>query len=195
MAGSGGHILVADDNAEVRELLSRTLERAGYQVSAAADGREALRALYNRPPDLILLDLDMPELDGWATLERIRDLTDRPVMIVSASQGELEKVRGLKGGADDYVTKPIPRQELVARVDALLRRSGASEPIPQGYADSRLSIDFSARTVTVAGKRSGSRRPSSGCCRPSYATRTTCSARTRSSNSCGEIRGIFPAPT
>jgi DNA-binding response OmpR family regulator len=88
----------------------------------------------------------MPGLDGWATLERIRELTDVPVLMLSARDAEMERVRGLMGGADDYVVKPFGRQELVARVDVLLRRprSGAAE---ETYADARLSISFAQRAV------------------------------------------------
>ena len=99
----------------------------GYGVTEAANGKEALRALYSTPPDLVLLDVSMPELDGWQTLERIRDLSDVPVVMLTARAAELEKVRGLKAGADDYITKPFGRQELLARVEAMLRRAGPRE--------------------------------------------------------------------
>jgi DNA-binding response OmpR family regulator len=122
------------------------LERAGYQVSDAADGYAGLRELYAGSPDLVILDVAMPGLDGWATLERIRELTDVPVLMLTARDAEMERVRGLMGGADDYVVKPFGRQELVARVDVLLRRprSGAAE---ERYADARLSISFAQRAV------------------------------------------------
>jgi DNA-binding response OmpR family regulator len=108
-------VLVVDDDADVRMLLRELLSRAGYAVSEAPDGRAALRVLYEERPDLVVLDVSMPGLDGWGTLERIRELSDVPVVMLSALGAELEKVRALRGGADDYVTKPFGRQELLAR--------------------------------------------------------------------------------
>jgi DNA-binding response OmpR family regulator len=139
-------ILVVDDDDDIRGLLRNLLERAGYEVSDASDGRAGLRELYNASPDVVILDVAMPGLDGWATLERIRELTDVPVLMLTARDAELERVRGLKGGADDYVVKPFGRQELVARVEVLLRRprSGAAQEM---YADSALAISFTERTV------------------------------------------------
>jgi DNA-binding response OmpR family regulator len=152
--GSGmkrGRVLVVDDDADIRSLLRHLLERAGYAVVEAANGREGLRALYASAPDLVLLDVSMPELDGWQTLERIRDLSDVPVLMLTARAAELEKVRGLKAGADDYVSKPFGRQELLARVEALLRRAGPREEKPDTYADGLVTIDFAQREVNVAG--------------------------------------------
>jgi DNA-binding response OmpR family regulator len=110
-------VLVVDDDADVRTLVGELLTRAGYRISEAPDGRAALRVLYDERPDLVLLDVSMPELDGWGTLERIREVSDVPVVMLSALGAELEKVRALRGGADDYVTKPFGRQELLARAD------------------------------------------------------------------------------
>jgi DNA-binding response OmpR family regulator len=141
-------ILVVDDDPVARELLREMLERAGHEVREAPDGRAGLRDLYAASPDLVILDVEMPELDGWATLERIRDLSDVPVLMLTARATELERVRGLKGGADDYVVKPFGHQELVARVQALLRRAGARAEERQTYADARLTIDFAQRAVS-----------------------------------------------
>jgi DNA-binding response OmpR family regulator len=142
----GARILVVDDDHDIRGLLRALLERAGHEVSDAPDGRAGLRELYAASPDLVILDVAMPGLDGWATLERIREVTDVPVLMLTARDAELERVRGLQGGADDYVVKPFGRQELVARVDVLLRRprSGAQE---ETYADARLSVSFAQRAV------------------------------------------------
>jgi DNA-binding response OmpR family regulator len=140
-------ILVIDDDAVTRELLRGVLERAGYAVGEAAEGRAGLRELYARAPDLVILDVEMPTLDGWATLERIRDLSEVPVLMLTARSEELERVRGLKSGADDYLVKPFGHQELAARVQALLRRAGARGEEPQGYADARVEIDFAQRAV------------------------------------------------
>ena len=137
-----------DDEPDIRELLRELLGRAGYDVEAAEDGRAGLRALFGARPDLVVLDVNMPGLDGWQTLERIRDVSDVPVLMLTARTGELEKVRGLTRGADDYVTKPFGRQELLARVQALLRRSTGRAESPETYADDVLSIDFAQRAVT-----------------------------------------------
>jgi DNA-binding response OmpR family regulator len=143
-------ILVVDDDPITRDLLRGVLERAGHEVREAADGRAGLRDLYGASPDLVILDVAMPELDGWATLERIRDLSDVPVLMLTARESELERVRGLQGGADDYVVKPFGHQELVARVQALLRRSGARGEEQQTYADSLVRIDYSQRAVSYS---------------------------------------------
>jgi DNA-binding response OmpR family regulator len=141
-------VLVVDDNPDVRALVTTLLGRAGYLVSEAEDGRAALKALYGQRPDLVVLDVNMPELDGWGTLERIRELSDVPVIMLSARGEELEKVRALRAGADDYVTKPFGRQELLARVETVLRRSGGSGT-KETYSDSILTVDFGERRLTV----------------------------------------------
>ena len=141
-----GSVLVVDDDGDVRALVVELLTRSGYDVSEAPNGREALKLLYEQRPDLVLLDISMPELDGWATLERIRELTDVPVLMLSALGAELEKVRALRAGADDYVTKPFGRQELLARVESVLRRAPAPE-VRDAYSDGLLEVDFSQRRV------------------------------------------------
>jgi DNA-binding response OmpR family regulator len=143
-------LLVVDDDADVRGLLRDVLGRAGYLVDEAPNGRAALRRLFEAPPALVILDVAMPELDGYATLERIRDLSDVPVLMLTARAGELERVRGLSGGADDYVAKPFGHQELVARVQALLRRAPATT-VGESYADDFLAIDYPGRRVTAGG--------------------------------------------
>ncbi|HXY84684.1 MAG TPA: response regulator transcription factor [Gaiellaceae bacterium] len=150
---SGARILVVDDDPDIRRLVVELLRRAGHEVEQAEDGKAGLRALHGSSPELVILDVSMPGLDGWQTLERIRDLTDVPVLMLTARGEELERVRGLQGGADDYVTKPFGRQELIARVAALLRRSGPSATEQQStYADRLLTIDFAQRAVTYAGR-------------------------------------------
>jgi DNA-binding response OmpR family regulator len=145
-------VLVVDDDADIRGLVRELLERADYEVVESPNGREGLRTLYSKSPDLVLLDVSMPELDGWQTLERIRDVSDVPVVMLTARAAELEKVRGLKAGADDYVTKPFGRQELLARVEAHLRRVRDRTEQPGTYADGLVTIDFAQREVTVAGQ-------------------------------------------
>jgi len=144
-------VLVIDDDPDIRGLVAELLDRAGFTVEQAEDGRAGLRALHRSPPDLVVLDVSMPDLDGWQTLERIRDLSQVPVVMLTARGDELERVRGLQAGADDYVVKPFGRQELVARVQALLRRAGAREEEQESYADDRLTIDFAQRAVTFDG--------------------------------------------
>jgi DNA-binding response OmpR family regulator len=140
-------ILVIDDDADIRGLVRNLLERAGHHVREAPDGKAGLRELYAAPADLVILDVTMPELDGWATLERIRDISDVPVLMLTGRDAELERVRGLQAGADDYVAKPFGRQELVARVQALLRRAGGGSEQQETYADGVVSIDFAQRAV------------------------------------------------
>ena len=118
-------ILIADDDLAVRTILRAVLQREGYEVVEAANGREALEALHQARPALVMLDVEMPEMDGWEALERIRESTDVPVMMLSAHAGDAHTVRGLRAGADDYVAKPFTKNELLARVDALLRRANA----------------------------------------------------------------------
>ena len=146
------HVLVVDDEPDVRSLVVDLLARDGYAVTSAGDGREALRSLYAVRPDLVVLDVRMPGIDGWRTLERIRELSDVPVLMLTARDAELDKVRGLKAGADDYVGKPFGRQELLARIEALLRRAAPTPELRETYADGLISIDFAEATVTVAGR-------------------------------------------
>jgi DNA-binding response OmpR family regulator len=144
-------ILVVDDDADIRTLVSELLQRAGHGVIEAPDGESGLKLFYAQQPDLVLLDVSMPGLDGWEVLTRIRDLSDVPVLMLTARAGELEKVRGLRGGADDYVTKPFGRQELLARVDAALRRGRNDQQPEQTYADDFLTVDFAQRQVRAGG--------------------------------------------
>jgi DNA-binding response OmpR family regulator len=140
-------VLVVDDEADIRELLRELLARAGYDVVEAPNGSEALKVFYSQQPDFVILDVQMPLLDGWATLGRIRELSDVPVLMLTARAEELDKVRGLRAGADDYLTKPFGRQELLARVSANLRRAGARESVPETYSDGFITIDFAQREV------------------------------------------------
>ena len=143
-------VLVVDDDEDIRVLLEELLGRAGYAVDVVPDGRAALRRLFEAPPALVVLDVTMPELDGYQTLERIRDLSDVPVLMLTARSQELERVRGLASGADDYVAKPFGRQELLARVQALLRRSGGRSTITDSYQDEFVTIDYAQRRVEVS---------------------------------------------
>ena len=142
-------VLVVDDDEDIRILVRELLERAGYTVEEAENGRAALRNLFSTAPALVILDVTMPDLDGYQTLERIRDLSDVPVIMLTARTQELEKVRGLSAGADDYVAKPFGRQELLARVQALLRRTGGKAEVLEAYADDFVQIDYAQRQVIV----------------------------------------------
>jgi DNA-binding response OmpR family regulator len=144
-------ILVVDDDDDIRALVGELLERAGHGVITAPDGESALKLFYSRQPDLVVLDVSMPGLDGWEVLNRIRELSDVPVLMLTARAEELEKVRGLRAGADDYVTKPFGRQELLARVDATLRRGRSAPQAQETYADDFLTIDFAQRKVAAGG--------------------------------------------
>jgi DNA-binding response OmpR family regulator len=150
---SGQQILVVDDDADIRGLVRELLERRGFLVAEAPDGRQALQELYGGRPDLVILDVGMPGMDGWTTLERIRELSDVPVVMLTARSAELEKTRGLRAGADDYVTKPFGRQELLARVEGLLRRAGNRRAAAaESYSDAFVSIDFAQREVLAQGR-------------------------------------------
>jgi DNA-binding response OmpR family regulator len=147
---SAAKVLVVEDEDDVRALIRLLLERAGIAVIEASNGTDALRRVLSDRPGAIVLDVTMPGIDGWRTLERIRDVADTPVLMLTARTGELNKVRGLRSGADDYVTKPFGRQELVARVQALLRRSTSPAEIEGTYRDGAIEIDFAAREVRLA---------------------------------------------
>jgi DNA-binding response OmpR family regulator len=145
-------ILVVDDDHDIRVLLRALLERANFVVDEADSGHGALERLSTEPPALVILDVGMSDMDGYQTLERIRDVSDVPVIMLTARTQELEKVRGLTAGADDYVAKPFGRQELLARVQALLRRTGGRAEVTETYADELLEIDYAQRRVVVAGR-------------------------------------------
>jgi DNA-binding response OmpR family regulator len=148
---SVSRILVVDDDDDIRGLVRTLLERTGAEVREAANGRDGLREFHAWRPDLVVLDVSMPELDGWNVLERIRDMSEVPVLMLTARGDELERVRGLQAGADDYVVKPFGKQELVARVQALIRRAQRSAPQEETetYADPYLSIDWAQARVSV----------------------------------------------
>jgi DNA-binding response OmpR family regulator len=149
---TAGRVLVVEDDEDVRALVRTVLERAGMNVIEAADGREGLRKFYEMKPRLVVLDVRMPELDGWEVLKRIRELSQVPVLMLTVDASELDKVRGLRQGADDYVTKPFGHQELIARIEAILRRAGETGSEGEVHSDDLLEIDFPQRRVTVLGQ-------------------------------------------
>src|SRR3954447_23215467 len=119
----GAQVLVIDDDETIRAVLRRIVEMAGAIVTDAGTGEEGLRALYSGRPDVVVLDIDLPGLDGWQVLERIRQLTDLPVVMLSSHADELEKVRALQAGAADSVPTPCGAQDLLARLQVQLRRA------------------------------------------------------------------------
>jgi DNA-binding response OmpR family regulator len=143
-------LLVVEDDPDIALALRLLLTRAGHQVAHAKDGRAGLRDAYTERPDLVVLDIGLPGMDGWHVLERLRDVSDVPVLLLTAHGQESDKVRGLRGGADDYLTKPFTNAELVARVEALLRRSaGSASWADEVYDDGVLRIDPAARRTYV----------------------------------------------
>lgn len=116
-------VLLVEDSAAQRAVIAHRLEKCGYQVTTAVDGVECLRVLADQRPDIVLLDIVMPGLDGWDTLDRIRRTSGVPVIMLTARINDLDRVRGLRAGADDYVGKPFSQEELEARIEAVMRRS------------------------------------------------------------------------
>src|SRR4051794_24301826 len=146
-----GRVLVVEDEPDARELLRRVLERHGLEVMESADASSAMRMLFGERPDLVLLDLGLPDVDGSALIARIRELTDIPLIVVTGQIGEDTTVESLRAGADDYVVKPFGVQELLARVEALLRRVPAPSDQPAIYADELIEIDFASLEVRANG--------------------------------------------
>jgi len=149
---SSPRVLIVDDEEPIRTLMQDTLEPEGYNVRLAANGQAGLQEFFSWHPDVVVLDILMPGMDGWCVLERIREVSSIPVIILSALSQEHDAVRGLKVGADDYVVKPLRLSEVVARVEAVLRRR--KEPADQQsfYSDSVLYVDFSKHRVYVRGE-------------------------------------------
>jgi DNA-binding response OmpR family regulator len=144
-------VLVVDDDPLVVRLVRMHLDRAGYRVLSAADGEGALEMAASEQPDLVILDLMLPKLDGYEVCRRLREFSLVPVVMLTAKGEQVDKLRGFEMGADDYLTKPFGPQELVARVRAVLRRSeyGAPAAAPASVRCGTLMIDFVRRRVTV----------------------------------------------
>jgi DNA-binding response OmpR family regulator len=149
---TGERVLVIEDDTDIWRSMEILLRRAGYAPYWAADGREGLRRFGADGPHLVILDLGLPQLNGWAVLDRIRAVSRVPVLVLTARDLESDKVRGLLGGADDYLTKPYGNDELVARVGALLRRSPATQGEPPIMDDGRIRIDLATLEVRVDGR-------------------------------------------
>jgi DNA-binding response OmpR family regulator len=144
-------VLVIEDDADISLGVQTVLDRSGFEVTTAADGREGLRVFHSGRPDIVILDVGLPEMDGWTVLARIRELSEVPVLMLTSHNQESDKVRGLRGGADDYLTKPFGAAEFIARVQALLRRQHAADPPSEVFDDGRVQVNFVTHTVRVAG--------------------------------------------
>jgi DNA-binding response OmpR family regulator len=148
-------VLVVDDDPALLPLIEYTFAREGYEVLTACDGKEALREFFTHKPDLVILDIMMPRMDGWEACRRIREVSDVPIVMLTARGQDEDIVRGLEYGADDYLTKPFSIKVLLAHARAVLRRA-ALPPVeftePTIYADDFLTIDLKERRVTVQGE-------------------------------------------
>ena len=145
-------ILVVDDKANIRNLVREYLEAENFRAVTASNGREALYAARQEKPDLILLDIMMPEMSGYDFLKTYRKERETPIILLTAKMEETDKVLGLELGADDYVTKPFGMKELVARINAVLRRAGHPVADAQVLAVGGIRIDKECRTVTTCGQ-------------------------------------------
>ena len=144
-------VLVVDDEPQIRRALRTSLEAHGYEVAAVANGEEGVLGAAEQQPDLVLLDLGLPDMDGTEVIRRIRGFSEVPVIVLSVRESQADKVAALDAGADDYVTKPFSMEELLARTRAALRRSGVDEPTQPTLAFGNLEIDLPRRLVTLAG--------------------------------------------
>jgi len=148
-------ILVVDDESRMIRFVRMNLELEGFQVAGASNGLEALEKVRDYLPDLVVLDVMMPEMDGFETLERLREISTVPVIMLTVKGDEADRIRGLELGADDYVTKPFSPRELASRIRAVLRRAEMPSPVAKTVieVDDHLQIDFRQREVIVDGER------------------------------------------
>lgn len=144
-------ILIIDDNRDLLHVLQMSLEKEGHRVACATSGDEALSMAYAGQPDVVILDVMMPTMDGWEICRRLRDRSAVPILFLSARREEADIVRGLNRGADDYLTKPFSLAELKARVEAIARRAIVSSPSPPIYDDGLLYIDLESQIVRKRG--------------------------------------------
>ena len=156
---SAKHVLIVDDEKRIREVVEYALQKDGFRVSSAADGLLALSAIERDPPDLVVLDVMLPGLDGLSVCRKIRAQRATPILFLSARADEVDRIVGLELGGDDYLVKPFSPRELVARVRAVLRRfeagSGSAEAAPETRAISHgaLTLDIERHEASYAGQR------------------------------------------
>ena len=148
-------ILVVDDESRMVRFVRMNLELEGFQVAEASNGLEALEKVRDELPELVVLDVMMPEMDGFETLERLREISTVPVIMLTVKGDEEDRIRGLELGADDYVTKPFSPRELASRINAVLRRAEMPSPVAKTVIeiDDHLQVDFRQREVIVAGEQ------------------------------------------
>jgi len=149
-------VLIIEDDPAIAEAVRRVVVKQHGTGVVASDGRNGLRNFFEERPDLVVLDVGLPEMDGWEVLDRIRDLSEVPVLVLTAHDLDHDADRGLTGGADDFLTKPFGAQELASRIQSLLARSQAATPSviaePARYRDGTLEVDWPAREVRVDGE-------------------------------------------
>jgi DNA-binding response OmpR family regulator len=145
------NLLIVDDDPTLLRFLKEFLEREGYAVTTAGNGSEALRAFYAQRPDLVIVDVMMPGMDGWEVTARLRELADTPVIMLTAKSSETDKLRGFRLGVDDYVTKPFSLAELGARVKAVLARSASGGAGALTHDAGAISVDMKRREARLDG--------------------------------------------
>ncbi|HEX6234163.1 MAG TPA: response regulator transcription factor [Jiangellaceae bacterium] len=145
-------VLVVDDERKIRELVRPYLERAGYSVLVAGGGQEALEIAARTDPDIVVLDLMLPDLPGEVVTRNLRAISDVPIIMLTAKAAEEDRIAGFRLGADDYLVKPFSPRELAVRVEAVLRRTGRAESAVESFGAGRLVIDADAREVSVDGR-------------------------------------------
>jgi DNA-binding response OmpR family regulator len=146
-------VLAVDDEAGILRLLKLELAEQGFRVITASDGAEALRVAEEQRPDIILLDVMMPEMTGMEAMRKLREQTDAPIILVTAKDSDKDKVSGLEQGADDYIVKPFSPDELGARIRAVLRRSSGAQPTERLVRAGDVEIDLERRRVTKQGEQ------------------------------------------
>ncbi len=144
-------ILIIDDDTDLTKLLKLSLEKEGYAIYLAHDGTEGIKAAFEIRPHLVVLDLMMPQMDGYETCSRLREMTNIPILLLTARTQNDDIVRGFQEGADDYVTKPFSQNELKARIRALLRRNGYENILIKKYSDTILDVNLETQKVFLAG--------------------------------------------
>jgi two-component system KDP operon response regulator KdpE len=152
MTSAASRILVIDDEAQIRRFLDIGLRAEGYNVLLAANAKDGLALAATQSPDLVILDIGLPDMDGHDVLAELRQWSQVPVLMLSVRDAESEKVRALDHGANDYVTKPFGIQELMARLRALLRNHPGEPDTPPRYDDGRLTVDLARREVMLDGR-------------------------------------------